>query len=131
VKRTEPQSPVKSRHVTKNERRTSLLVSRFVLELVRIPFFAIVTSLHNQFLDQLMKGNESVLALMGPLPEELREPPRMIRVLLFDYTFSTPQELKETGKWWNRIPKGRYIPFALVKNGTSSISEDPPDEEDE
>lgn len=59
------------------------------------------------FLYHLLKGSQEVLALIeyNPFPQE---PPRYIRTLLYDYTFSSPKEKKERGWWWRRHYMGIF-----------------------
>ena len=53
-----------------------------------------------QFLERLHEGREEVTALLEYNPFE-EKPPVYIRVLVFDYHFTTPAERGETGRWWN------------------------------
>jgi len=70
-----------------------------------------------RFLEKLLEGNKSVLDLLAkPLHPQLRaKPPSRIRVLLYAYTFSSYQQWKERGKWWDRKLLGRYIPFDIAR----------------
>ena len=51
--------------------------------------------------ERLEAGTPEVLALMGrnPFPGA---PPRLIRFVLYDYHFSTADQLRQTGAWWSR-----------------------------
>jgi hypothetical protein len=51
------------------------------------------------FLAQIQKGNPYVLGLMArnPFPDA---PPKFLRLRLFLYYFSTPEEHRRTGAWW-------------------------------
>lgn len=53
------------------------------------------------FLDALHRGSPTVLDLLkaNPFPDK---PPRYLRVLAWDYHFTTPEERKATGNWWKR-----------------------------
>lgn len=66
------------------------------------------------FLIHLLKGTPSVLKLIrtNPFPDT---PPKYIRVLLYDYTFSTFKERSATGNWWHRKFVGAYTPV-LTRN---------------
>ena len=62
------------------------------------------------FVVKLLQGDRETLALLqhNPFPEH---PPRFVRAELFRYTFTTPEERRTNGRWWNREPKGRlYLP---------------------
>jgi lipase maturation factor 1 len=58
---------------------------------------------------RLLSNNESVLALFAgnPFPHN---PPRMIRVVLWQYWFTSMAERKRTGMWWRRQFLGLYAP---------------------
>jgi hypothetical protein len=55
----------------------------------------------NRFQNALKRGSPQVLALLrtNPFPDK---PPRFLRVLAYDYHFTTPDERAETGDWWTR-----------------------------
>jgi len=61
------------------------------------------------FLFRLLTGEPSVLALLAenPFPEK---PPRFIRAISDDYTFTNPSERKKTGDWWDAEPAAIYCP---------------------
>lgn len=67
------------------------------------------------FVFRLLDGSPDVLALMGgnPFPSA---PPRYIRALLYDYTFTDWQTRRETGAWWKRQPKGTYLPAVSLQD---------------
>lgn len=60
-----------------------------------------------QFLVKLMQGSQPVLGLLkhNPFPAK---PPRYMRVLLYDYEFTTSAERQQTGHWWKRTLVGTY-----------------------
>ena len=68
---------------------------------------------HAQWFDplvtKLLAGDSGTLALLrtNPFPGA---PPAFIRAELFRYTFTTPDERRKTGRWWNRTPRGLYLP---------------------
>jgi hypothetical protein len=39
-----------------------------------------------------------------------REPPKLVRAVLYDYRFTTVEERRRTGAWWVREPLG-IMPF--------------------
>lgn len=62
---------------------------------------------------QLLQGNADAEKLLkhNPFPEE---PPRFLRMQLYEYEFTTPEEKAETGHWWKRRLLGTYLrPVAL------------------
>lgn len=67
-----------------------------------------------QFLARLLQGSPPVLKLLkyNPFAEH---PPTYIRVLLYDYEFTTKEERAQTGNWWKRTLVGTYAePMRLV-----------------
>jgi len=62
-----------------------------------------------RFVRRLLEGEPSVLALLASDPFPGR-PPRFIRVIRFDYEFTTPAERAATGNWWKRQETGVYLP---------------------
>jgi hypothetical protein len=62
---------------------------------------------------RLMTGEPSVTGLLEPPP--FSSPPRYIRVLLYDYTFTTPSERTRTGAVWQRQLRGIWFgPVSLT-----------------
>ena len=60
------------------------------------------------FVFRLLQGSPDVLALLGPDPFS-GSPPRYIRALFYDYTFTDFETRRRTGAWWNREPRGTYL----------------------
>ena len=60
-----------------------------------------------RFLTKLLQGSPAVLKLLkhNPFPEK---PPLYIRVLAYDYQFTSYKEKAETGNWWKRRLLGAY-----------------------
>jgi hypothetical protein len=58
--------------------------------------------------EQLLKGNPDVLALFSrnPFPAH---PPRYVRVVRYEYHFTTAAERAATGNWWRRTPVDYYV----------------------
>ncbi len=52
-------------------------------------------------LRQLREGNPNVLGLLenNPFPAA---PPKLIRIVVYLYKFTTPEERAKTGAWWTR-----------------------------
>lgn len=62
---------------------------------------------------RLLQGSRPVLALFASNPFP-KHPPREIRAVLYDYSFSSPALRAATGKWWVRTPVDFYVsPLAL------------------
>ena len=62
---------------------------------------------------QLLENDPEVRSLIkhSPFPDA---PPRFLRLQLYDYEFTTPEEKAETGNWWKRELLGTYLrPVAL------------------
>jgi len=85
-----------------------------------LPFsrFPAIPSWFIQLLDQIRQGNKDVLNLLQEAPFPADEPPKMIRVLMYEYKFSTQKELQQKGQYWTRTLKGNYIPFLLAKRNS-------------
>jgi hypothetical protein len=62
-----------------------------------------------RFIARLLEGSEPVLALLerNPFPER---PPRLVRAVFWTYRFTTPEERRASGRWWEREPRGTYFP---------------------
>ena len=61
------------------------------------------------FIFHLLKGTPEVLKLIriNPFPSS---PPKFVRTIFYDYTFTTAEEKKKTGAWWNRQYMGLFTP---------------------
>ena len=61
------------------------------------------------FMVRLLQGSPDVLGLLGknPFPNA---PPKYIRAMLYDYSFTDFATRRATGDWWQRTPRGRYFP---------------------
>jgi hypothetical protein len=66
------------------------------------------------FLARLLEGSPEVLALLekNPFPEQ---PPKFIRAILDNYTFTTPKEREQSGAIWNREPLAIYCSPASLR----------------
>ena len=62
-----------------------------------------------RFVGRLLEGSPEVAGLMKTNPFA-DHPPRYVRAVVFDYTFSTMAELRADGVWWDRKPLGMYLP---------------------
>jgi hypothetical protein len=67
------------------------------------------------FVERLLEGSPEVAALLekNPFPDH---PPRYVRAVTYDYTFSTWDEHRQTGAWWHREPHGEYLPTVGLRN---------------
>lgn len=61
------------------------------------------------FAVKLLEGSPEVRGLMEADPFGGRAP-QYVRGVLYEYSFTTAEERKRTGNWWNREPKGLYLP---------------------
>ncbi len=63
---------------------------------------------------RLLEGSKPVLALLGrnPFPDA---PPRYVRALVYDYTFTRFAQRRSTGDWWQRQLLGIYFPPAALR----------------
>jgi lipase maturation factor 1 len=67
------------------------------------------TSWFSNFMVRLLQGSPDVLKLLAknPFPGS---PPKYIRALVFDYSFTDFAARRATGDWWARVPRGSYFP---------------------
>jgi lipase maturation factor 1 len=74
---------------------------------------------------RLLSNNKEVLALFAESPFP-HDPPRMIRVVLWQYWFTSMEERRETGMWWRRRFLGLYAPTVeRASNGEIDVIELP------
>jgi len=61
------------------------------------------------FMAKLLEGDRAVLGLLrtNPFPGK---PPRYVRARLYEFHFTTPEQRRKTGSWWNRTFSGEYFP---------------------
>jgi hypothetical protein len=59
--------------------------------------------------ERLLEGDQDVLGLFREDPFAGR-PPKMVRAVLWQYWFSTPEEKRTQGVWWTRQLLGTYAP---------------------
>jgi lipase maturation factor 1 len=61
------------------------------------------------FMVRLLQGSPNVVGLLktNPFPNS---PPKYVRALLFDYSFTNFAQRRATGNWWARKPRGLYFP---------------------
>src|SRR5438552_3624953 len=65
-------------------------------------------------LGRLLEGDRPTLALLryNPFPEA---PPRVVRARLWLYHFTTPEERRRTGAWWERTFVREYAPAVSLR----------------
>lgn len=68
----------------------------------------------SRFLDRLLEGSPTVTALLAQPPIE-DGPPRLIRLRVYRYRFSTPAERTSDGDWWKREDLGPFYPLPSVE----------------
>ncbi len=68
----------------------------------------------SELLLKLLQGDPQVLSLLrsNPFPDR---PPTWIRAQLYLYHFTTPDERRQTGRWWNRQLVAGYFPAVRLK----------------
>ncbi len=64
---------------------------------------------------RLLEGSPDVEALLGsnPFPNQ---PPRYIRAVAYEYTFTDRDTRRRTGAWWKREPRGLYLPAVGLRS---------------
>jgi len=60
------------------------------------------------FMLRLLQGSPPVEGLLAKNPFPAT-PPKYVRALLYDYSFTDWKELRETGHWWKRRARGMYL----------------------
>jgi lipase maturation factor 1 len=80
-------------------------------------FAALGTYSENRWVGNLMyrllTGDAAAMKLLNPPP--FSKPPRYMRALLYDYTFTTPEERAHTGAVWKRELRGTWFgPVSLT-----------------
>jgi predicted DCC family thiol-disulfide oxidoreductase YuxK len=63
---------------------------------------------------RLLQDSPAVVALMEKNPFS-DHPPRYIRALVYEYTFTDAETRRKTGAWWRREPLGTYLPAVGLK----------------
>jgi lipase maturation factor 1 len=69
------------------------------------------------FAVKLLEGSPEVRGLLEADPFSGR-PPRYVRAMLYDYTFTDAEERRKTGNWWKREARGQYLPVVGLKSQT-------------
>jgi lipase maturation factor 1 len=68
----------------------------------------------SNFMLRLLQGSPDVLNLLAgnPFPGS---PPKYIRALVFDYSFTDAAKRRATGDWWARVSRGSYFPATALR----------------
>ncbi len=64
----------------------------------------------DQFLTALLENAPGATSLLKSNPFA-EQPPQMLRVKVWHYQFTTPQEREESGNWWKRSDLGLFTPL--------------------
>jgi hypothetical protein len=67
------------------------------------------------FVYRLLEGSPDVVQLLANDPFHGR-PPKLIRAVLYDYRFTTWEELLATHNWWKRTEEGLFLPPVSTNN---------------
>lgn len=100
----------KPSEVNRRPRRISPFQPRIDWQIWFLPFSNFYSELwFRNFLEKLLQGTPEVLSLLrtNPFPEK---PPKYVRALLYDYTFSDYKTWRKDGSWWKRVYIGRFSP---------------------
>ncbi len=62
-------------------------------------------------LRHILLGTPDDLGLMGQPASG--DPPRYVRLVFYDYEFTTPDERRDTGNWWKRRQTRSARPISL------------------
>lgn len=67
------------------------------------------------FMGKLLEGDRGTMSLLrsNPFPDR---PPRFVRADLYRYEFTSPDERRQTGQWWNRRYVGPYFPEVSLQD---------------
>jgi predicted DCC family thiol-disulfide oxidoreductase YuxK len=70
-----------------------------------------------RFVIRLLQGDHDVTGLLAPDSPFRQQPPDVIRGMLYEYRFTTPDERRRTGDWWARRLVGPYLPPVRIVDG--------------
>jgi len=100
--------------------RTPPQIAPYHLRLDWLMWFAAMSSpsehpWFSALLAKLLEGDHATLALLraNPFPDQ---PPRYIRALYYEYRFTSREERRRTGLWWNRDLLGLYYSPVMLKS---------------
>ena len=92
-----------------------------------VPANPLFLDLFDRFLNRLVEGSPPVTALLARPPTGA-QPPRMLRVGVYRYRFTTPAERAATGDWWQRQDLGPFdpLPWVEARSAPATIQSPPP-----
>jgi hypothetical protein len=93
-------------------------------------WFASLTTWQNALIvplteERLLEGDKDVLALFRGDPFAAA-PPKMVRAVLWQYWFSTPEEKRTQGVWWTRKLLGTYAPTVMRRSDGKFVEVEAP-----
>jgi hypothetical protein len=68
---------------------------------------------------RLLEGSPDAAELLATNPFPAK-PPKFVRAMVYDYTFSDWATRKRTGEWWHREPRGEYLPAVGLRAATGA-----------
>jgi hypothetical protein len=77
-----------------------------------------------RFGNRILAGDPRVTALLAKPPFGGR-PPRMLRLRVYRYRFTTPAQRAETGAWWTREDLGPFYPLPVLERKPPTARDDP------
>jgi hypothetical protein len=100
-------------------RRRPRQIAPYHLRLDWLMWFAALSPLYAgrwlvNLVAKLLAGDPAVLRLIAanPFPDR---PPRYVRALLYRYGFTTADERRRSGQWWERDLIGQYLPAMTLQ----------------
>lgn len=99
----------KPSEVTRRPRRIAPYQPRIDWQAWFLPFSDYTEKWFQNFLVHLLKGTPDVLSLLRENPFS-QAPPRYIRSLIYEYTFTSVEEKRKNGAWWKRSLIGEFSP---------------------
>jgi hypothetical protein len=81
-----------------------------------VPMGPVFLDWFERFLVRLLEGSPPVTGLLRETPFG-DEPARMLRVEVYRYRFTTPEDRGRTGDWWQREYLGPFHPLPFLQLG--------------
>jgi len=111
----------KPSEVTRRPRRIAPYQPRLDWQAWFLPFTDYTEKWFQNFLIHLLRGTPDVLSLLRTNPFS-QSPPRYIRSLVYEYTFTSAEEKRKNGTWWKRVLVGEYSPPIYLEKDTKKTS---------
>ena len=86
-----------------------------------VPLSPLFMDWFERFVHRLLEGSPPVVELLAGTPFG-DQPPRMLRVDVYRYRFTTAEERARTGDWWQREYLGPFRPLPFVAGTTPLAS---------